>query len=217
MASEDRTTGQGGTAERRARTAEQMRAPAAPVGADPDPTDPDALVAGIEQTREDLAETLDAIVDKVSPKRVAKRTTKRVGDAAKEGVADAADTVKQTAASAKEGAADAAATAKLSAKEGVSEAAESVKHSAAAATETVKDVAASVKGKLAPAPGSDSAGLRGGEPTAAELSTLPTSDFAPYRPVPPPGTGPSRAPMLAGAAAAAAVAVVLLLVRRRRR
>jgi Protein of unknown function (DUF3618) len=36
--------------------------------------DPDALVAGIEQTRAELARTIDAITDRVSPANVARRT-----------------------------------------------------------------------------------------------------------------------------------------------
>ena len=40
--------------------------------------DPAQLVAEIERTREDLAETLDAIVDRVSPKRVAQRSAVRL-------------------------------------------------------------------------------------------------------------------------------------------
>lgn len=40
-------------------------------------SDPDALAAEIEQTREDLAVTLDEIADRVSPKRVAERGKSR--------------------------------------------------------------------------------------------------------------------------------------------
>jgi hypothetical protein len=43
--------------------------------------DPDALTAEIERTREDLAETLDAIAERVSPKRVASRTKVQVAEA----------------------------------------------------------------------------------------------------------------------------------------
>jgi len=46
--------------------------------------DPDQLVQEIEQTREDLAETLDAIVDKVSPKRVMDRTKEQARSDAQE-------------------------------------------------------------------------------------------------------------------------------------
>jgi hypothetical protein len=64
--------------------------------------DPEQLAADIERTREDLAETLDAIADKVSPKRVAKRTTKKVTNAVKDTAHDAAEAVKDTASSAKD-------------------------------------------------------------------------------------------------------------------
>ena len=73
--------------------------PAANANAKPDP---DALAAEIEKTREDLAETLDAIAEKVSPKRVAKRTTKKVTSAVKDTAHDAASAVKDTASSAKD-------------------------------------------------------------------------------------------------------------------
>lgn len=65
-------------------------------------SDPDAMVAEIERTREELAETLDAIADKVSPKRVAKRTTKKVATAVKDTAHDAAASVKDTAVHAKD-------------------------------------------------------------------------------------------------------------------
>jgi hypothetical protein len=58
--------------------------------------DPDALAGDIEKTRDELAETLDAIADKVSPKRVAGRTKK----AAKDGAGDAVESVKEAAAGA---------------------------------------------------------------------------------------------------------------------
>jgi hypothetical protein len=64
--------------------------------------DPEQLAADIERTREELAETLDAIADKVSPKRVAKRTTKKVAAAVKETAHDAAASVKDTATTARE-------------------------------------------------------------------------------------------------------------------
>ncbi len=43
---------------------------------------PDALVAEIERTREELAVTLDAIVDRVSPKRAASRGVERAKELA---------------------------------------------------------------------------------------------------------------------------------------
>ncbi len=65
-------------------------------GADKGSPDPDVLAQEIEQTRDELAETLDAIADRVSPKKVAGRTKQ----AAKDGAADAVEVVKGTAASA---------------------------------------------------------------------------------------------------------------------
>jgi len=64
--------------------------------------DPAALAAEIEKTREDLAGTLDAIAEKVSPKRVAKRTSKKVAASVKEGAAAAKESVVEGAAAAKE-------------------------------------------------------------------------------------------------------------------
>ena len=64
--------------------------------------DPAALAAEIERTREDLAGTLDAIADRVSPKRVAKRTSKKVAASVKEGAAAAKESVVEGAAAAKE-------------------------------------------------------------------------------------------------------------------
>jgi hypothetical protein len=60
--------------------------------------DPAVLAAEIERTREELAATLDAIADRVSPKRVAKRTTRKVAEVAHE----AAASVKDTATTARE-------------------------------------------------------------------------------------------------------------------
>ena len=42
------------------------------------PQTPDELQQEIERTREELAQTFDAIADKVSPKRAVSRTTTRV-------------------------------------------------------------------------------------------------------------------------------------------
>lgn len=64
--------------------------------------DPAALAAEIEKTREDLAGTLDAIAEKVSPKRVAKRTSKKVAASVKEGAAAAKESVIEGATAAKE-------------------------------------------------------------------------------------------------------------------
>ena len=97
---------EGSWSPKRPRTAAEQRAAA------PTSTDPDALAADIERTREELAETLDAIADKVSPKRVAKRTTKKVGDSVKEGAGKAEEALKTGAAAAVETVKDAAETVK---------------------------------------------------------------------------------------------------------
>jgi hypothetical protein len=44
--------------------------------------DPDALVREIERTRENLARTIDALTDRVSPASVARRTLSRVREQA---------------------------------------------------------------------------------------------------------------------------------------
>ena len=64
--------------------------------------DPATLVAEIERTREGLAETLDAIADKVSPKRVVKRTTQKVTGSVKETAILAKEAVVEKAIAAKE-------------------------------------------------------------------------------------------------------------------
>lgn len=84
--------------------------------------DPDQLVADIERTRENLAETLDAIVEKVNPKRV-------VEEKKQQAKAEAQEAVK-------------------TAKTGAANAAQSVKAAAAKGAEAVKDGVASVKEKI---------------------------------------------------------------------
>lgn len=75
-------------ARRRARTAAEQRQETVTSN------DPEVLATEIERTREELADTLDAIADKVSPKRVAGRTKKKVGDAVKDGAEGAKETVR---------------------------------------------------------------------------------------------------------------------------
>lgn len=173
--------------------------------------DPDVLAAQIERTREDLAETLDAIADKVSPKRVAHRTT----ESAKESVAEKTALVKEKAA----------------------EATETVKEKATEATEAVKEAAASLKEKVQHraegngdtdatarlGSGSSPAGIAPAATTGAladaadsgQVGLEPAgSEVPPYTSSLQVARSSSRAPMLAGAAAA--VLVVLFLLRRRR-
>lgn len=71
------------------------------------PKDPEVLAASIEQTRDDLAHTLDEIADKVSPKRVTKRATKKVADTAKDKAATVKEVVAEKAADAKDAVLDA--------------------------------------------------------------------------------------------------------------
>lgn len=196
--------------------------------------DPEVLASEIEKTREDLAETLDAIADKVSPKRVTQRTKKKVTDAAKSSVHGAADTVKEKA---------------TMAGDSLKDAAESLKDKAAEAGDSLKDSGGGAK------VGASSGGVPDveGSMTSIEANGEAQTEFAidavPAKPgavmitpdvqrpsvapvigdlttedppsLKPGGQAPSlapvaqsRAPMLVGAAAA--VAVLLLLLRRRR-
>jgi gas vesicle protein len=157
--------------------------------------DPEVLAAEIERTREELAETLDAIADKVSPKRVTARTKKKVGDAVKDGAEQATATVKAGAAQLKEAVVE--------------------------RTETVRDKAGDVTAKVH---GSDSTAdvpsTTAALPVAGTDAARPVLDplAAPgLRPVPPPaGSSLSLGqPAVIGAVVAALVA--LLVLRRRRR
>lgn len=106
-------------------------------------TDTEVLVTDIEKTREELAETLDAIVDRVSPKKVAERTKVQ----AREGVQEAVEIVKETAA-----------TAAAVVKEKAGTATEVVKEKAGTATLAAKGTAASVRERVSG--GSDSSASR---------------------------------------------------------
>ena len=175
--------------------------------------DPEVLAADIERTREDLAETLDAIADKVSPKKVVTRTRKKVGDAVKDGAHDAAEAVKGTASDAAEAVKGGVAAVK--AKVGEEDAPRSplapptsVEVDAASPVDAPGSLAgATVPVEPAPTPGAlADAAVVPVEPAGAEAPSYPTA-------LPPPA--PSRVPVFAGAAAA--LAVLLLLRRRRRR
>ncbi len=152
--------------------------------AEPTSGDPDQLVADIERTREELAGTLDAIAEKVSPKRVAARTGKKVATAVKEGAASAKDSVK-------EGAGAVAA--------GVSEGAASAKEKLPGA------VAAHLPGG-----GPDHAGQE--EPTAVYPVGRPATDY-PLTPLPPSGGVPKQY-LAAGAVAAVLVLLIVRRRRR---
>lgn len=147
--------------------------------------DADKMVAEIERTREELAETLDAIADKVSPKRVAKRTTKKVASAVKETAHDAATAVKDTAHDAAASVKDTAVHAKAKVTGGGDK-----------PVETAPDLT------LAPDPGLDG-------PTAQTTHLAPSPYLAP-----PPVPGSMFKPEYVAAGVAAALVAWLLLRRR---
>lgn len=203
VASEDKTTEpEQAWPAQRPRTAAEQRAERAEHGEErtQQSSDPEVLATEIAKTREDLAETLDAIADKVSPKRVVKRTTKKVSDAAKEQAGGAADTVKHATASATEAIKDATASVK-----------DSISATGEPATDQpVADAAAS--------PLATEAAPIGAHAADAPAVQRPDPQLAPYTPYAPsalPPTQSARVPMLVGAGAA--VLVALLLLRRRRR
>lgn len=189
-------------------------------------TDTDVLARDIAQTREELAVTIDAIVDRVSPKKVVERGKQQ----AREGVQDATEVVKTHATTAV----------------GV------VREKALVASEVVKEKVAELKDKASGT--SDSTQVRSPLAPATSVSVgsatpVPAPDAGP---VPPPGASPLPAgtvsvdagelpppesagtglpshrpvgttdgsssvpPVYAGAGAAALLAAVLLLLRRRR-
>ena len=184
--------------------------------------DPDVLVEEIEQTREELAETLDAIADKVSPKRVADRTKKAAKDGANDAVesvkataSDAADKAKETASQAADKASQAADTVKdkvAEVKEKVSGDGDTPRSPLAPATSVELDAATPVPGAevpLEPAP------TPGALADASFVAVEPVGTEAPIYTTTLPPQEPSRMPLVAGAGAA--LALVLLVRTRRRR
>ena len=193
---------------RRARTAAEQRE-ARSGGSD----DPQVLVEEIERTREDLAETLDAIADKVSPKRVAARTKKQVSEVVKDTAAEASATVKEKAATASAA---------------VSAGAASLKTTAEHAKETVQEKVSGTTDSttVAPTPGAlaDVGDLSGDsttaalDPAGAEIPPLPALGTASTSggSVPTYGASPGvPKELLAGVSAG--LAVLLLVLRRRKR
>jgi hypothetical protein len=170
-----------GPAARRGRTAAEERQQGVPSN------DPEVLTAEIERTREELAETLDAIADKVSPKRVAGRTKKKVSDAVKDGAEGAAQTVKAGTAAVKEAA--------VGAKEAVEE-----------------KLAGTPDVGPGPVPASPVTAPLGGTAPTYPPATPP---LRPVPAVPAQSSSLLGAPALAGAVAA--VVVALFVLRRRRR
>jgi hypothetical protein len=167
---------------RRAQTAAEQRAQRAS-GSD----DPEVLAGEIERTREELAETLDAIADRVSPKRVKERTKQKV-----------TGTVKDKTGAAKEQLHAGAASAKEKAEHAKEQAQEQVEHAKEQAQEQVEHAKEQAKEH---APGDRS----GSPPAVGGVGGVPTYGAPPVVP----------REVLAGAAAA--LAVVLLLLGRRKR
>lgn len=189
----------GGTpARRRPRTAAEQRQQRAVASGDPE-----VLADQIEKTREELAETLDAIADKVSPKRVAGRTKQKVKDGAAEKAASVKESAAEVAASVKSHAADAAASVKGSAQEKVRGSDEASVPPAA----TTGSLAAAADATVTLDPA-------GADVPPARVTAPPSLAAVP--PEPPFGSSAGLpVPALAGAGAALAV-VALLLWRRRR-
>jgi hypothetical protein len=185
------------------------RSTSSKVGTDKGSPDPEVLAQEIEQTREELAETLDAIADKVSPKKVVGRTKK----AAKDGVADAVEAVKETASHAAESAKGGVAAVK----EKVSGDSDTDRSPLGPATsvevgsasplsdDTISIPAAEVPVEPAPTPGALA--------DAADTVTEPAGGETPYVSTLPPVTT-SRVPVVAGAGA---LLVLLYVLKRRRR
>lgn len=177
--------------------------------------DPEQLVQDIERTREDLAETLDAIADRVSPKRVVDRTKTQAKADAQQAVA----TVKEASAHAAEVVKEKVATASASTKVKAAAAAESVKSGVAQAKERVSSDDA-VRSPLSPAtsvevgaaaPVSSAGALADATVVQTEPAGADAPAWTPY-----PASDPAaNAPLIAGAGAA--VLVLLLVLRRSRR
>ena len=174
---------------------------------------PDELASDIEKTREELAETLGEIADKVSPKKVAKRTQDKVTADVKEKAHQAEDAVRTGAAAAVE-----------AVKEKVDAVKDKVQGSDDAPTvggASSMKLGKPVEGQptrsvssapdpvgTAPSPLSQDTVSIGATPT-------PASSVTPYRSTAT-SSSSEKVPVYAGAAGAVA-ALVLLLRRRRRR
>ncbi len=207
-------------------------------------TDPEVLARDIAQTREELAVTIDAIVDRVSPKKVVERGKQQ----AREGVAEATELVKGHATTAAGVVKEKAIVASGVVKEKVAEVKEKVSGGSDAPAErsTVTSATSQRLTSAPPAPSPDAGpvsspgtsplpastvsvdagALPPPEPGASTGSLADTAetartgaggpaDLPSHRPVATTGTGSPVPPVYAGAGAAL-LAVVLLVVRRRR-
>lgn len=122
-------------------------APSAPVTVDDPGTvdDPDELRAQIEETREGLGDTVEALTHKLDVKARAKDGIDERKQAAKEGVAHAKETLTETAAQAKATLADAAATAQAKASGAAAAAQDRATEATAGARDAATDAAATAQ------------------------------------------------------------------------
>ena len=193
-------------------------------------TDTEVLARDIAQTREELSVTIDAIVDRVSPKKVVERGKQQ----AREGVQDATEIVKGHATTAAGVVREKALVASEAVKEKVAELkdkasstsdATQVRSPLTPATSVNIDSATPVASPDAgPVTSSGASPLPAGT-VSIDAGELPPPEAAPaagapaglpsHRPVASSGSTPVP-PVYAGAGAAALLAAVLLLLRRRR-
>jgi len=186
----------GSDVQRQSRTAAQQREADAS-------KDPEVLARQIEETREDLAETLDAIADRVSPKRVASRTKESVAETVKEKVAQAKEVVNDKTAQAKQVVNDKTAQAKQAVEDRRSSSVDP-NASSVRLDQVTTTTAANGTGTLPPVSGVEVPPLK--PATGTTRSGSSSSSGSPLDGVPPQA--------LAGAGAA--VVGLLLLLRRRR-
>lgn len=121
--------------------------------ADPGTVDPDELRSQIEETREGLGDTVEALSHKLDVKARAKDGIEERKQAAKEGVAQARETVTETAGHAKATIADAAATAHARASGAAATAQERAAGARATAQGAVPAGTAGARGRLGEAGG----------------------------------------------------------------
>ena len=203
-------------------------------------TDTNVLAADIAQTREELAVTIDAIVDRVSPKKVVERGKQQ----AREGVADATELVKGHATTAAGVVREKAMVASGVVKEKVAEVKEKVAGGSTGtpARSTLAPATSVSLTRATPVPSPDAGPVSspGGSPLPANTVSVDAGELPPPEPAPAPGSLADTAktrrpdvpshrpvattygldqgvpPVYAGAAAAALLALVVLLLRRRR-
>ena len=164
------------------------------------PTSPDldVLVAQIEATRDDLAETMELIVDRVSPKRVAQRSREQLAErvstareAAVEKAAEVRTVVTERTASAREVVLQKTASAREVALEKTASAREVALEKTAGARQVVAEKTAQARQAVADRTGSGDDVVLTGTGSGASIDGLPPAHgvevpgLAPTRPVEP--------------------------------